>query len=691
MSNIGNSKTSSSISSLFYVDTSYKVQDKPELRVKENFNFNDEKLVEKKISGRIPNSNINFNDFQNDNSILAKASDENGNDLLDEKGNPIYVKVNENGEPLLDKNGNYQLFNSDFKPISNNTSNEEYAIANDETGKPILDNKGNPIYIKLDKNGEPLKDKNGNYLTFDLNLNPIDLNSISGLEKTSSSEVEIVPLLDNEGKQVNDENGNPLKIKVNSDGTPYINENRKSILVNIEGQEIEIESLEPRKLIPATYKDGSPMVDEKGRQYQILVYEKDLTPVKDKKGKNIYADPNGKILTEDIPYWQKRLMDWDKYGGKMLIEPILRGNSFLSIPHKIATYLVKKEVANTLTQSIKLTSEKIANQGIKNLGKTTDKALVSTLDKLLARQSGEVLLPSVIKSVSKETNKTISKTITHLSEKGLEEGLKNSTKILEKSGKLGQGIKVVTMSEARAVFGSKLNPLAHIKGYSNAVKESVQGVQKIVVKEISEKGVIDGTKSIFKGTMKGASEKALENILKEGSEQAVKKVMKDLIKQSTSKISSEALEKISAEALQVYSKKGSEVAAKFILSKTGGATTKILEKDLAKQISKGVAEATVKASEKGSVKFATRLSAAAPIISTAIGVGITTWDTIDAIKKTKDPRVTKLSAGLAWATVGLDVINVASQSSGVGAPIGWIATGLSIGTSILSDVYKYKE
>jgi hypothetical protein len=633
MSNIGNTNSLSSINSLFYVDTSYNVQDNPELKAKENNNFNDEKLLDKKKSGRIPNSNISFND-NNDENIFAKASDENGN--------------------------------------------------------PILDNNGNPVYVKLDKDGKPLQDQEGNYLTFDSNLNPIDLNSISRLKKTSSS-IETVPLLDNEGKQVNDENGNPLRIKINSDGTPFVNQNRMSILVNIEGKEIEVPSLEPRKLIPATYKDGSPMIDEKGKQMQILVYEKDLVPVKDEKGKKIYADSEGNILAKEIPHWQKRLMDWDKYGGKMLIDPILRGNSFLSIPHKIAIYSVKKEVATTLSQSLKLTSEKIANQSIRNISKGSEKTLSTTLNRLLARKSGEVVLPTVIKSVSKETNKNIAKTITNLSEKGLEEGLKNSTKILEKSGKLGQGIKTITMSEARTVFGSKLNPLAHIKGYSNAVKESVTAVQKVVAKEISEKGLVGGTTSIFKGTMKGASEKALENILKEGSEKAVEQVMKDLVKKSTSKISSEALEKISSQAVKIYSTKGSESAAKFILSKTGGATTKILEKDLAKQITESVTTATVKASEKGSVKFATRVSAAAPIISTAIGVGITTWDTIDAIKKTKDPRVTKLSAGLAWATVGLDIVNVASQSSGIGAPIGWISTGLSIGTSILSDVYKYKQ
>lgn len=102
------------------------------------------------------------------------------------------------------------------------------------------------------------------------------------------------------------------------------------------------------------------------------------------------------------------------------------------------------------------------------------------------------------------------------------------------------------------------------------------------------------------------------------------------------------------------------------------------------------------------VKTAGRLTMAVPIVGVATGVAITAYDTADAVKKSKDPNVSKTSKLLAWTTVGLDT--VATGCSGVtpaatgtimGAPVGVVsavvglaATGLSILTSAASEYFK---
>lgn len=78
-----------------------------------------------------------------------------------------------------------------------------------------------------------------------------------------------------------------------------------------------------------------------------------------------------------------------------------------------------------------------------------------------------------------------------------------------------------------------------------------------------------------------------------------------------------------------------------------------------------------------------------PTGSTIGGIFITVFDVSDANKKTNDPNVSKTSAALAWMTVGLDGINVATGMTGsklISLPISWAIEGTAIATSWLSDV-----
>ncbi|MBC7474056.1 MAG: hypothetical protein H7263_07160 [Candidatus Sericytochromatia bacterium] len=101
-----------------------------------------------------------------------------------------------------------------------------------------------------------------------------------------------------------------------------------------------------------------------------------------------------------------------------------------------------------------------------------------------------------------------------------------------------------------------------------------------------------------------------------------------------------------------------------------------------------VEKGATKAAAKGGTKAASRLSAAVPFVGALVSAGFTIMDTKLAYDLTKDKKVSKLSAALAWGTVGLDIVSTVTTATGVGSLIGWVATGLSIGTGIGSDLTK---
>lgn len=92
---------------------------------------------------------------------LTMLTDELGNPILDENGDPIYI----------DKEGN--MYSGEGKKIL------DKKILLDKAGKPILDKNGNHIFI--DKNGN-LKDKNDNPI-LDSNGNPININNKEALNE----------------------------------------------------------------------------------------------------------------------------------------------------------------------------------------------------------------------------------------------------------------------------------------------------------------------------------------------------------------------------------------------------------------------------------------------------------------------------------------------------------------------------
>lgn len=124
---------------------------------------------------------------------LTMLTDELGNPIFDENGDPIYIDKEGNmysgegkknidkkilldkiGKPILDKNGKPIIYDKDGK-IQGSTD----SILLDKFGNPILDKNGNHIFI--DKNGN-LKDKNDNPI-LDSNGNPININNKEALNE----------------------------------------------------------------------------------------------------------------------------------------------------------------------------------------------------------------------------------------------------------------------------------------------------------------------------------------------------------------------------------------------------------------------------------------------------------------------------------------------------------------------------
>jgi hypothetical protein len=192
---------------------------------------------------------------------------------------------------------------------------------------------------------------------------------------------------------------------------------------------------------------------------------------------------------------------------------------------------------------------------------------------------------------------------------------------------------------------NKVNPIPEVK----AIIKSGKDVKTVLATEIGGKGFVDGTKAIAKNTVVGSGETVVKIGMEKGIESGVKKVIKE-------------------EGIKIVEK----------------GTTQIFEKTAILATEK----AATKAAVEGTAKAGGKLASAVPVIGAAAGLAITVYDAHDAYQKTVNPNVSKLSAGLAWGTVVLDGISTVATATGVGTPIGWIATGLSLGTGFASDYFK---
>lgn len=240
----------------------------------------------------------------------------------------------------------------------------------------------------------------------------------------------------------------------------------------------------------------------------------------------------------------------------------------------------------------------------------------------------------------------------------------------------------------------------HEKGIFHKAKEEA------LVKS-GEKGAIHAVEHIAGKAFEKAGEKAInQTVIAEavhlGGKQSIRHAPQFIEK--SSKVLAKALGKIEENAMGkavtgVFKTVGHSMEHNVEkVMKTGA---KIADKVSANGFSKGV----VKLTEKIGAKTAGRLATFVPFAGVAVGVVITKSDLAEYRAKAKDPNVTRTSKVLAGATVGLDIIStgasaVAAFSAGtvVGAPVAviaegvsWVATGLSVATSVGSEVFKNKK
>lgn len=273
------------------------------------------------------------------------------------------------------------------------------------------------------------------------------------------------------------------------------------------------------------------------------------------------------------------------------------------------------------------------------------KGITNLAQKVVTNAASKAVAKELTEAIASVTIKASAKSAVTVSTKVAEAGTVGVTKAIAElttKGALGKGVATLTLKEVSKVSGGV------IKGLEASAKAS----SELLLKEGAKK-IIPNAASALTKTSIGAGEKVLQKGIEKGAEKAVNSVLEKL---------------------------GTEVAGQTI--------TKTTEKALGTAVTKAVQKGSVEAAAKGSTKVASKVAAAMPWVNAAIGTAITVWDAKDAIEKTRDPKASKASVALAWTTVGLDVVSTVTSSTGVGKPVGWVATGAGIGTSILSDYLR---
>lgn len=155
------------------------------------------------------------------------------------------------------------------------------------------------------------------------------------------------------------------------------------------------------------------------------------------------------------------------------------------------------------------------------------------------------------------------------------------------------------------------------------------------------------------------------------------------------KISEKTVINTVGKAVNSVVKTSGETFGKTLLKSIGRNTAETSVASIAEELTlKTIEKSAEKAGQKGSSQLSKKLSGAVPVIGTIMEIGFTLWDAKYAYDLTRNKNVSTVSKALAWGTVGLDVVSAITVATGVGSPVGWAATGLSVGTAVLSDLLR---
>lgn len=460
-----------------------------------------------------------------------------------------------------------------------------------------------------------------------------------------------LPILDENNEPIPDPNGKPVYAKVDAEGNPVI-KNNNLVYVETVGK-VPASNISLTDETPATEETGNenipeqedsgkvaPFVDkETGEPLKLKVDEKGV-PILDENGQ-LQKDPNGKHVYFKV----------DKEGNPLIKDDNLvyvtrDGNSMPPFPPEIQKALQTANTVMSTHSAKKIISHrplaKLATGSISKFSGLLVKGVAYNIpftSKIVGFGVKYGVAKTVANAGAKLTTEVVSKgAVTTLSSalKTLApEATKATIKGLKATGALGKGMYI----------GAKSMPTL-----TKAVTSPVVTTQLLTKSAKSIATVIEreGVKQVAKKVIIGGGEKVLRKGVTEAVESGVKVGLKSL---------------------------GKEGAEKLITE--GG--KKVLQKEI-------VTVATKAGSSAGK-----KVASAVPIIGAVAGAALVALDVKDAIEKTKDKKATTTSKVLAWTTVALGTISTVCTATGVGAPIGWIATGLSIGTSIASDYFRYKK
>lgn len=275
------------------------------------------------------------------------------------------------------------------------------------------------------------------------------------------------------------------------------------------------------------------------------------------------------------------------------------------------------------------------------------------------QQELAIVLPQAGRKVTREVGKRTVRAIT----RGVEAGKTAAEKILTQQGRINRAIKVQKPAVEGIIkvvrsHGVKA-PLKMVQGKLNLTKEAIhslrrEGARMLVGKPTlesirAEGNVVKGLKRALRDTYARSVEESLQKGVEKGSEKALEKTIAEGVVKTASKTEAKALEKAVAKA-------------------TGT----------------GIA----KAAEKGAVRIGARLAGLVPVIGAVAEGAITAYDGKIAYDIHTDPKASNTSAIFADITVALDGVSTGTVATGWLAPVGWVASGLSIVTGLVRDVSR---
>jgi hypothetical protein len=702
--------------------------------------------TDKQTKGKVPAANIAFEEkpeTKTDTRLFAVALGSDRQPISDGEGGNVLVLLNANKETVHDSNGEETLFNSKGLPLN-------AVPAKNEKGEFLHDADGNQVMVKIDNEGKAKYNKQGQPVLLNYQGYPIDLNAAPAKTDTTAAPKEttktqaptetnskipknIVPALLPTGEPLLGPDGKQLRVKVDDNGAPIVDKQNQPELYDWEGNKLappekahtldRIGWIFNKQLANQILVDLPKFIVKQVAKSNVKAALNASIKASEIVGREVVVNSSGKAIAEMVEVVAK------EGGAKATVKALeVASKTLKAVPQvtgktmgKVMMSVAKEGTKEGTEAAIKtLTEAGHLGKGIQAITMKEGKALLTKESTNFFVKIGQKFNPVTTGKAVGESYKAVQKVVgTEIAEKGFVSGTVSVAKKVgvgaaERTIQKGleEGAQVAVKSFIESAIKSQLSSAA----VEAVIKKSLQETAPHLTAEILEKVTTEAAKI----TLKDGAKTAAKYVAKEVGEKAAEKIASSAFQKSIPQLSATVIEKIAAEATTITMKDGSKAAAKYIAETAGKeAAEKIasaaFQKTIAEAVEKGTVNAVeqgmvkgtgkvaqiiyktpgvgaaVSAVEKNAVKGASKVSTIAPYVGAAIGVAITAWDANHAYKLTKDPKVTKLSAGLAWATVGLDAVSVAANFSAVGAPIGWVATGLSVGTSIASDIYKYKK